>query len=121
MTTRIQDTGKPSDSSTITWKNEPSSSPFDPAEPAQATPNCTYYRQTQHNLFRGFQAYSNQYGGLTVFGYPLTEEFTEDGLTVQYFERARFEWHPDAWPERFDVELGRLGAQVLNARYGTEN
>jgi len=32
---------------------------------------------------------------------------------VQYFERQRFEWHPGKWPERFDVLLGRLGAQLL--------
>ncbi|HXF56339.1 MAG TPA: hypothetical protein VNO34_01945 [Actinomycetota bacterium] len=32
---------------------------------------------------------------------------------MQYFERQRFEWHPGEWPERFDVLLGRLGAQLL--------
>ena len=40
----------------------------------------------------------------------------EDGRTVQYFERARFEWHPGAWPERWDVLLGCLGAEVLESR-----
>jgi len=57
-----------------------------------------------------------------VFGYPISEEFREvnpdDGreYTVQYFERQRFEWHPGAWPERYDVLLGRLGAQLLAQR-----
>ena len=32
---------------------------------------------------------------------------------VQYFERARFEWHAGAWPERYDVLLGRLAADAL--------
>jgi len=32
---------------------------------------------------------------------------------VQYFERARFEWHPGSAPGRFDVLLGRLGAEEL--------
>ena len=36
--------------------------------------------------------------------------------TVQYFERQRFEWHPGAWPDRYDVLLGRLGAQLLAGR-----
>ena len=31
-------------------------------------------------------------------------------MTVQYFERARFETAPGVWPERDDVLLGRLGA-----------
>jgi len=49
------------------------------------------------------------YGGVAVFGFPITEEYVENGMTVQYFERARFEWHPGEWPERYDVMLGLLG------------
>jgi hypothetical protein len=56
--------------------------------------------------------------GLAVYGLPLTQEFQENGVTTQYFERARFEWHPGAWPERSDVMLGRLGAQVLQSTCG---
>jgi hypothetical protein len=77
--------------------------------PASQNPNCTFYDATQHNLCAGFRAYWEKYGGLAVFGYPITEEMQVDGMTVQYFERARFEWHPGEWPERFDVELGLLG------------
>ena len=55
-------------------------------------------------------------GGLSQFGYPLTEEFDEllaDGKTykVQYFERARFEHHPaNAAP--YDILLGQFGRQT---------
>jgi len=95
-------------------------SPAEPAEPfAPATPkqsnDCTYVAETQHNLCAGFRAYWERFGGLAVFGYPLSEEFVQDGMVVQYFERARFEWHPGAWPERFDVLLTRLGAEVVEA------
>ena len=79
------------------------------SQPAQPQSGCTYYQQTQHNLCAGFRAYWEKYGGLAIFGYPITEEYVENGMTVQYFERARFEWHPGAWPERYDVELGLLG------------
>ena len=65
--------------------------------------DCLYFAETGHNVC----------GGFPIFGYPLTEEFVENGLTVQYFERARFEWHPGVWPERWDVLLGRLGAEML--------
>jgi len=98
--------------------------------PFQATTakagDCTYYAQTGHNLCAGFQAYWEKYGGLAVYGYPISEEFQEVNpdtgktYTVQYFERGRFEWHPGEWPERFDVELGRLGSQVFAMTYGTQ-
>lgn len=63
-----------------------------------------------------FYQYWKQNGGLAVFGYPLTGEFeqqTPDGtFTVQYFERQRFEAHPNN-PRPYDVLLGRLGDEVL--------
>lgn len=62
----------------------------------------------------GFRAYWEAYGGEAIFGLPLTDEFVENGLTVQYFERARFEWHPGAWPERYDVLLGRIGTLLTS-------
>ncbi|MBX6341852.1 MAG: hypothetical protein IRY97_05290, partial [Thermomicrobiaceae bacterium] len=56
---------------------------------------------------------------LALFGYPISEEFRDPqtGLTVQYFERARFEYHP-ANPDPYKVLLGRLGAEAL-ARSGS--
>jgi hypothetical protein len=81
--------------------------------------NCTYYEQTGHRLCFGFRRYWEQYGGLPIFGYPISEEFREVNpdlgieYTVQYFERGRFEWHPGEWPERYDVMLGRLGAELV--------
>jgi len=33
--------------------------------------------------------------------------------TVQYFERARFEFHPEAAGTPYEVQLGLLGAQAL--------
>ena len=35
--------------------------------------------------------------------------------TVQYFERARFEYHPEHKGTPFEVQLGLLGNQVLTA------
>ena len=34
-------------------------------------------------------------------------------VSLDEFERARFEWHPGAWSARCDVLLGRLGAERL--------
>lgn len=62
-----------------------------------------------------FLTFWRERGGLPLFGYPLTEQAEEGGLLVQYFERARFELHPDA-PEAERVQLGRVGAELLAAR-----
>src|SRR5206468_3983407 len=63
-------------------------------------------------------------GGLAQQGYPLSDEFTEispqDGkpYTVQYFERAVFEYHPENKDTPYEVLLSQLGtsaAQQLTA------
>lgn len=93
-----------------------------PFRAVQQVAGCTYFPATGHNLYGGFRAYWERFGGLAVYGYPISEEFREvnpdDGREygVQHFERGRFEWHPGAWPERYDVLLGRLGAQLLAGR-----
>jgi hypothetical protein len=54
-----------------------------------------------------------------VYGYPISEEITEvsptDGqlYTVQYFERNRFEHHPEKAGTPYEVQLGLLGANML--------
>ena len=80
-----------------------------------------YFPQTGHTLGGGFRSYWEQYGGLFVYGYPITDEIAEksriDGkdYTVQYFERARFEYHPEN-PDKSRVLLGHLGRQLLQDR-----
>ena len=78
--------------------------------------NARYFNETEHWVSHGFVRYWQQYGGLAQFGYPITGEFTRNGITMQYFERARFEWHPGAWPARYDVLLGLLGNELTATR-----
>lgn len=74
-----------------------------------------FFPETGHSIAYGFRAYWEHYGDLMNFGFPLSEEFVRaDGITVQYFERARFEWHPGKNPDHYDVLLGRLGSETLN-------
>ena len=83
--------------------------------PLQPGPTRLYFEPTGHNLGGAFLTYWNQYGGLPIFGYPLSEQFEEvsatDGktYTVQYFERARFELHPEFAGTPNEVLLGLLG------------
>lgn len=89
-----------------------------PAEPPVArAAGATYFPATGHNVRGSFLRYWQRNGGLAQFGYPLSEEFTEtleDGQSyvVQYFERARFEHHPENRPP-FDVLLGQFGRHML--------
>jgi hypothetical protein len=69
------------------------------------------------HLGGGFRRFWEARGGVEVFGYPITEEMEEGGITVQYFERARFEWRPDIGKaEDWHVVLGRVGAELLEKR-----
>lgn len=89
--------------------------PADPAVPEQA--GASYFSETGHNVNADVLAYWQANGGLSQFGYPLSEEITEtleDGniYTVQYFERARFERHPEN-PAPYDLLLGQFGRRIL--------
>jgi hypothetical protein len=37
---------------------------------------------------------------------------------VQYFERNRFELHPEKQGTPYEVQLGLLGTQLYNRKYG---
>lgn len=77
-------------------------------------PGQSYFPQTGYNLGGGFASYWGAHRGLPLFGYPISNELREistiDGQphTVQYFERARMEWHDGR-----GVVLDDLGARYL--------
>lgn len=73
------------------------------------------FPETGRGVGGGFLWFWEHNGGLPIFGYPLTEELVEDGRTVQYFERAVFEYHPENPPE-WQVLLRRIGAEALARR-----
>ncbi|MDQ2806893.1 MAG: hypothetical protein M3Z04_08245, partial [Chloroflexota bacterium] len=88
----------------------------DPTVPAQRATGNTYFAATGHNLSGAFRDYWQAHGGLFVNGYPISEELREragDGqtYTVQYFERARYELHPEHAGTPSAVLLGLLGVQ----------
>src|SRR4051794_12583054 len=70
------------------------------------------FAETGHTLAYAFRAFYDSQGGLAQFGYPLTEVFVEDGQPVQYFERARLEWHADIGLV-LGGQLGRWAAQQI--------
>jgi len=101
---------------------QPLPPPPPPEKGKPPLPERSYFNATGHNLVGSFKEYWEGRGGLAVFGYPISEEFGENSPTdgkfyvVQYFERARFELHPDARGTPYEVQLGLLGSQALVAR-----
>jgi peptidoglycan/xylan/chitin deacetylase (PgdA/CDA1 family) len=79
-------------------------------------PAQRFFPETGFEVKGNFMTYWNRFGGLPVFGYPITGERQEQGATVQYFERARFELRPGSWPERNDILLGLLGVEFTEGR-----
>jgi len=106
---------------------QPEPAPPPPATPGEAfrpappvnTPGVRYFPETSHTLRGAFLRYWERYGGLPIFGFPISEELIEAGsdgraYTVQYFERHRFELRPEN-PAPYDVLLSRIGDEVLRA------
>jgi hypothetical protein len=74
-----------------------------------------YFAATGHSVQGDILQFWQAQGGLAIFGYPLSEELTEDGRTVQYFERARLEHHPELGKE-YRVLPSPVGALALRAQ-----
>jgi len=75
------------------------------------TPQSEYFKQTGHRVEGEFLNYFYKYGELAIFGYPITERFVDQGITVQYFQKARMELHPEN-PEPYRVQLGLLAEEL---------
>jgi ELWxxDGT repeat protein len=105
------------------------------SEPRERGPQagCLWFEQTGHNVCDqsggglGFKSYWQSHGladsrldsygrSLALFGLPLTEPKMEtnssgDTVLTQWFERARFEFHPNN-PDAYKVLLGLLGSEI---------
>lgn len=85
-------------------------------------PNSRFFGITGHNVPEPFVSYWDANGGVERFGYPLTEAFEEASETdggryvTQYFERARFEHHPEYAGTPDEVLLGLLGSETTATR-----
>ncbi|HEU5014396.1 MAG TPA: VanW family protein [Roseiflexaceae bacterium] len=84
------------------------------ARAAQTPPlPIQYVDATGHTLRDPFLSFYNAHGGATIFGPPLTEVVAQDGIALQYFTYARFEWHND------HVVLSSLGRSAAAGKEST--
>jgi hypothetical protein len=89
---------------------------FPRKDPVPNTATRRYFPETGQILQYGFKQIWETRGGQPIFGLPLSSELieaTDDGQlrTIQYFERARFEFHPDQ-PDGKRVILTLLGRKL---------
>lgn len=85
---------------------------FATGTPASAQSGSEYFAQTGHFVSGDFLAYYRSAPNAEVlFGYPITEAFTKNGQTIQYFQRARFELHPEL-PAGQRVQRAPLGSRL---------
>ncbi|MBF6613311.1 MAG: hypothetical protein IVW55_09305 [Chloroflexi bacterium] len=88
----------------------------------QSEQGSILFPQTGKRVGGSFLQYWQQNGGVAQQGYPISEEFQEksdlDGktYTVQYFERAVFEMHPENQPP-YNVLLSQLGVFQYKQKY----
>jgi len=77
-----------------------------------------FVAETNHHLSdrTGFLTFWRERGGALIFGYPIGEEIVEDNHIVQYFERARFEYHPERLGQNGQVQLSLLGRELTAGR-----
>lgn len=97
-----------------------------------ASPDCLAFSDTGQNVCGPFLNYFKTHGlefdgaagknyaeSLALFGYPISPSVVEtngsgDTVETQWFERARFEYHPNN-PDPYKVELGLLGSEIRDA------
>jgi hypothetical protein len=90
---------------------------FAKARPASG---ATYFPRTGFSIGGAFLTFWKKHGGAQTLGYPISPVLHEpngDGTnrayTLQYFENARMEVHPEQSNTPFAIELGLLGRQYL--------
>ena len=77
-----------------------------------------FFPETGHNLGGRFLDYWEANGGLAQFGLPISGEIGaelayQQIFMVQYFERARFEYHPENADPQYQILLGQFGRQIV--------
>lgn len=108
---------------------------FQPRPDGGAIDGCDYFAETGQYLCGRFRDYWRSRGlelgdegvsfreSLALFGYPISGEFMDPatGYLTQYFERARFEYHPEYAGTQWEVLLGRVGAEYLAQTFSSAN
>ncbi len=66
------------------------------AEVNTSSPACRLFPETGYAACYSFLRFYDKYDGAKYFGSPISNVEIRDGRYVQYYQKARFEWRPDA-------------------------
>ena len=93
-----------------------------PDQKPNTSAGSVLFSETRHRVGGIFLDYWQTHGGLMQQGYPISDEFSEVSdlngkpYTVQYFERAVFEYHPENQAP-YNVLLSQLGTLRYREKY----
>lgn len=79
------------------------------------TQPCQKFAETGYSVCFDFLEFFLKFGGVTQFGYPISNLEDRDGRIVQYFYKARLEWRPDM-PAGQRVVVSDLGRRYFYIR-----
>jgi hypothetical protein len=89
--------------------------PLSPGQGSSSTSSgCRFYPESGHRICFAFLDFFERHGGSELFGYPISEFKIENGRVVQYFQRFRLDWHPEAAAER-QIQVAALGREHFDS------
>lgn len=99
---------------------------FPTVAPFANNPNRWYFPETGHSLSFGFLDFWRNHGDHDSLGLPISEEMGEadssgQNLTVQYFEYAKLEYHPDLTGTNASIQITPLGRKLAQEQLPAAN
>ena len=79
----------------------------------EKAPACRNFPEMKTQVCYSFLDFFETNGGVAQFGYPISNFEVHNDLIVQYFQRARFEWHGEL-PDGPRVQLTNLGEKYFH-------
>jgi peptidoglycan/xylan/chitin deacetylase (PgdA/CDA1 family) len=80
------------------------------------SPDRRGFTESHHTIAYAMRRYWEAHDGASLLGLPIAEEFGQDGMSVQFFERGELAWRPDHASKADDVVLMPLGRPGFDAR-----
>ena len=80
---------------------------FGQAQPFGDSSDVIYVPDTRQSLRLGFLSFWRDNGGADLFGYPISEEVMDGGVTAQWFQRGKLTYDSERTPSIQIADLGR--------------
>jgi len=91
--------------------------PFAPIIPLPPdSPDRRGFTESKHTISFALRRFWEAHDGASLLGLPISEEFGQDAVTVQFFERGELIWRPDRASKADDVVMSPLGRGAFDAR-----